>query len=278
MITRNVLAVLVLVVATLHLPADTLAGGRLGDFGRPEPSIINDRLLPWLGGKLASRRGEPVSQFHLTDREMELRARAYHLFMPNHRVRFFARHRAELVRARVWPEDRYLVDTAGYFAALRAQGFISSEARYNAMEQSIRADLGLIEPFMVQVERVYSDDRRRIDALARASVVPADMDANVHARIYENQRVVGWAVVAMQWRIEAYAYALEATRIEVPSRRATDVEMALRRLAAAVDIMAASAARMEADGGYGGHGGGLQRRDQHQDEGPLDLTGPVYKR
>ncbi|MEZ5877872.1 MAG: hypothetical protein R3D43_09020 [Tepidamorphaceae bacterium] len=188
------------------------------------------------------------------------------MFMPSHRVRFFARHRAELVRTRVWPDEKYAVDPTDYYVALRAQGFISSEARYNAIEQSVRADLGLIEPFMVEVERVYADDRRRMDALARASVPSPELTGNAEARIYENRRVVDWAIIAMQWRVEAYAYALETTRIEVPSIRAVDVEMALTRLAAAVDIMVASVDRME---------GG--RRGTPADSGPMDLTAPVYK-
>ena len=255
-----------LAAALLLLGADNAGAGRLGDFGRPEPSIGTGAILPWIGNKMARRRGEPVSQFQLTDHEMELRARAYTMFMPSHRVRFFARHRAELVRTRVWPDDKYAVDPTDYYTALRAQGFISSEARYNAIEQAVRADLGLIEPFMVEVERVYADDSRRMDALARASVPSPELSDNAEARIYENRRVVDWAIVAMQWRVEAYAYALETTRIEVPSIRAVDVQMALTRLAAAVDIMVASVDRME-QAGSGAPGGG----------GPVDLNAPVYK-
>ena len=256
-----------LIAALLLLGNGEAGAGRLGDFGRPEPSIITGAILPWIGNKLAGKRGEPVSQFQLTDHEMELRARAYTMFMPSHRVRFFARHRAELVRTRVWPDENYTVDPTDYYAALRAQGFISSEARYNAIEQAVRADLGLIEPFMVEVERVYADDRRRMDALSRASLASPELSQNAEARIYENRRVVDWAIVAMQWRVEAYAYALEMTRIEVPSIRAVDVEMALTRLAAAVDIMAASVDRME--GAIVGPSAG--------DGSPVDLNAPVYK-
>ena len=245
------------------------AGGRLGDFGRPEPSVITDYLLPWLGSKLAAGRHEPVSQFQLTDREMELRDRAYALFMPGHRVHFFARHRAELVRARVWPDETYRVDPTAYYHALRAQGFISSQTRYNALEQSIRADLGLIEPFMVQAERVYADDRRRLAALAHIEAADPRLGDNAHARIYENRRVVDWAIIAMQWRVEAYTFALETTRVEIPSIRADDVEMALTRLSAAVAIMAESINRLEAiaDEGRYVKGG----------SGPIDLRRPVSK-
>ena len=249
--------------------ADAAAGGRIGDFGRPEPSVITDRILPWLGDRLAERRGEPVSSFQLTDREMELRDRAYHLFMPGHRLHFFARHRAELVRARVWPDETYHVDTAAYYRALRAQGFISSETRYNALEMAIRADLGLIEPFMVQAERVYADDRRRIAALSRISGADPLLADNAHARIYENRRVVDWAIIAMQWRVEAYGYALETTRVEIPSIRAVDVEMALSRLSAAVDIMAESVNRFEAAGAGTGY--------PHGGSDSIGIDEPVYK-
>lgn len=255
-------------LALVLAPAAPASAQRLGDFGRPEPSIVTGTILPWIGNKLAERRGEPVSRFQLTDHEMELRARAYRMFMPGHRLHFFARHRAELVRTRVWPDEKYQIETAGYYRSLRAQGYTSTPARYNAIEQAVRADLALIEPFLVNAERVYADDRRRLDALARSELAAPDMSADAHARIYENRRVIDWAIVAMQWRVDAYAYALETTRIETPSLRATDVEMALRRLAAAVDVMVASVERMEADSLPGVAG----------DAGPIDLTGPVYKR
>lgn len=263
----RLLVTLPLAAALLLLGAGNAGADRLGDFGRPEPSVVTGAILPWIGNRLARRRGEPVSQFQLTDHEMELRARAYHMFMPNHRVRFFARRRADLVRTRVWPDEKYAADPTGYYTALRAQGFISSEARYNAIEQAVRADLALIEPFMVEVERVYADDRRRMDALSRATMPAPELGANAQARIYENRRVVDWAIVAMQWRVESYAYALETTRIEVPSVRAVDVEMALRRLAAAVDIMTASVDRVEGEGGI-----------ISTQPGPMELGQPVYKR
>ncbi|MFN0262858.1 hypothetical protein ACKTEK_03170 [Tepidamorphus sp. 3E244] len=265
---KAAIAISVALATTLTWPAEA---GRLGDFGRPEPSVVTGAILPWIGNKLAARRGEPVSRFQLTDWEMELRARAYSMFMPMHRLHFFARHRAELVRTRVWPDEKYRIHVASYYTALRAQGFISTPARYNALEQAIRADLALIEPFIVTAERVYADDRRRMDAL-RASAAAHELGVDAEARIYENRRVTDWAVIAMQWRVEAYIFALDTTRIEMPSVRAVDVEMALRRLSAAVDIMAASIDRMEADLLIEGH------LPPDVPPGPIDLQGPVYKR
>ncbi|MEM8878562.1 MAG: hypothetical protein AAGD23_11930, partial [Pseudomonadota bacterium] len=216
-----------------------------GDFGRPKPSVLHGTILPFIGNNFARFRREPVSAFQLTDSEIEFRARAYALFMPVHRIGFFSLHHAELTRTRIWPDEHYLIDPSAYFRTLRAEGFYSSETRYRALETSVRADLGLIDPFLAIAERVYADDRRRLQALSAASLTSERENREAAARIYENRRVVDWAVTAMQWRVESYSFALERTEIEIPSLRANDVGHAIARLAAAVDIMAATVTAWE---------------------------------
>jgi hypothetical protein len=238
--TQQRCAVLLGALTALVLTPLAWDAAHAGDFGRPEPSVLNGTILPFIGNGLARFRQEPVSAFQMTDSEIQFRARAYALFMPVHRVGFFSQHHAELTRTRIWPDEKYLIDPSGYFRDLRSRGFYSSETRYRALETSIRADLALINPFLAIGERVYADDRRRLQALSAASL-SSDREAREAAgRIYENRRVADWAVTAMQWRVEAYSFALERTEIEIPSLRANDVAHALARLAAAVDVMAAT--------------------------------------
>jgi hypothetical protein len=239
-ISRQIRRLVLGAAASLLMLSAADAPSNAGDFGRPEPSILNGTILPFIGNGFARFRREPVSAFQMTDTEITFRARAYALFMPVHRVGFFSKHHAELTRTRVWPDEKYLVDPTAYFRNLRAQGFYSSETRYRALETSVRADLALIEPFLAVGERVYADDRRRLQALSAASLTSERETREAAGRIYENRRVADWAVTAMQWRVEAYSFALERTEIEIPSLRANDVAHAIARLAAAVDVMAAT--------------------------------------
>ena len=227
-------------LAVLAVSQFSVGPATAGDFGRPKPSVLNGTILPFIGNNFARFRREPVSAFQLTDSEVEFRARAYALFMPVHRIGFFSLHHAELTRTRIWPDEKYFINPSAYFRTLRAEGFYSSETRYRALETSVRADLGLIDPFLAIAERVYADDRRRLQALSAASLISERENREAAARIYENRRVADWAVTAMQWRVESYSFALERTEIEIPSLRANDVGHAIARLAAAVDVMAAT--------------------------------------
>lgn len=225
-----------------------------GDFGRPKPSLINDKLLPKVGREFARGRGEPVSYYMLTDDEKELRARSYRLVMPIHRRAFLARSETELVRTRIWPDEKYRVDPTLYYRKLVKDRYRSSEARYNAMDSEIRADIALIEPFYAIVRKVCLADAARIRALQATVDLTHDEKADAIGRVYENRRVIDWALAALSWRVESYAYALQRSRIEIPSQREVAVEVALDRFAAEVGELDAAVAALRCDGGYGGYG------------------------
>jgi hypothetical protein len=232
-----------------------------GDFDRPRPSFINDTVLPMVGRELARERGEPVSYYILTDREKELRDRSYRLVMPIHRRGFLARSQTELVRTRIWPDERYRVDPTLYYRKLVRDRYRSSEARYNAMDSEIRADLALIEPFYRTVRKVCHADAARLRALGQTPGLTGEEEADAIGRVYENRRVVEWALTALHWRIESYSYALQRSRIEIPSKREESVRIALDRFVAEVDELEAAVAALNCDGGYrrhhgaGGYGG-----------------------
>ena len=218
-----------------------------GDFDRPKPGIVNDAFLPMVGREFARGRGEPVSYAMLTDDEKELRDRSYRLVMPIHRRGFFARSRVELVRTRIWSDERYRPDPSLYYRKLRGDGFISSEARYNKIESDILADIPLIEPFYQVVRRVCFADASRIRALASTPHLTAAEEADATGRVYENARVIEWAQAALAWRIKSYAYAIQRQRIEIPSETAVASELALGRLAEEVAALAAAIAALECD-------------------------------
>lgn len=217
-----------------------------GDFGRPAPSYVNDEMLPAAGRALARLREEPVSHFALTDDEEELRDRTYRFIMPIHRRGFFARSRAELVRTRIWPDSVYTVDPAAYYGKLRGDRFRSETGRYSAMLDEINADNALLDAYLAVANEVYADDAARLAALDRVQELSEKEETAAIARVYENRRVVTWAVAALRWRVASYDYALERSRIEVPSEWAAGVELAVVDLARRVEALAFAVEQMVA--------------------------------
>ncbi|MEO1197986.1 MAG: hypothetical protein AAFX39_01950 [Pseudomonadota bacterium] len=207
---------------------------RTGDFGRIEPNRVGSLAYQSLGSNSNDPQG--VSPFLLTDNEIEMRARAYRFFMPVHRQHFFTRGRRTVVMAWRWPEASYEIDVAAYYENLRDRNFASVPAFYGAIDSAIRSDRAMIERFLVAVRAVYRDDRRRVEALERVEDVTEEEASAAHARIAENRRVADWAYVALTWRAASYKYALDRAQIELPSREAHRVDMALAELVAAIEI------------------------------------------
>lgn len=208
-----------------------------GDFGRPDRSYLSAMVLPAIGQGVAAARDEPVSYYQLTDNEKRLRARTYRFVMPAHRHGFFGRGEAELIRARVWPDTYFTVDRTAYLRKLRWERYDSEAGRYGAMLQDIDRDSVAIELYLDTVNRVFADDAYRFAALDVAQGVTPKEEREAVARVYENRRVASWATAALKWRLESYAYALERSRIEVPSDRAAAVERALFELADRVETL-----------------------------------------
>ncbi len=246
---------------------------RTGDFGRLEPNRVGSLAFQSIGTE--PTKPAQASQFELTDNEIELRARAFRFFMPAHRQGFFTRGRRVVVHAWQWPTSGFEVDITAYYRTLQNAGYMSVAARYNAMEQSIRADRALIEPFMVMVRAVYRDDRRRLAALSEVGSVSEAEVQNAMARIAENRRVAFWAHTALEWRAAAYGYALDRTRIELPSDHDVRVETALVELVAAIEVFGKTLRLLDGEIVFSETGAGIVG-------GPVEIgpsgTGQVRKR
>ncbi len=206
-----------------------------GDFDRPVKNYVNDTMLPAIGDRMAKARGEPVSDFMLTDDEKELRRRSYRMIMPIHRGAFFARNETEWVRTRIWPDSRWRPDPELYLDMLRDDGFVSSEARWNAVITAIVTDIPLVPPFGEVWQRVCLADLSRLSALPQTALLTPAEAKDAEARVFENKRVAVWGLSAMRWRVESYAYAIQRSRLEIPSGKDVNADIALNRLRATVD-------------------------------------------
>jgi hypothetical protein len=234
------------------LVAAGLAGcaAEAGDFGRPVNGYVNDVLLPAYGERRARKRGEPVSDFMLTDDEKELRARSYRFIMPIHLDAFKARKEVEWVRTRIWPDSRWRPDPTLYYRLMRKDGYKSNYGRWNAILDEITADIPLIVPYYVVWQEVCRADQQRLAAMPRTVALTPAEAADAEARVWENRRVADWAVTAMKWRIESYAYAIQRTEIEIPTGSAeTETNLALDRLKSEVEWLAAGVADRTCGGG-----------------------------
>lgn len=208
-----------------------------GDFGRPVKSYVNDTMLPGIGDRMARARGEPVSDFMLTDDEREMRRRSYRMIMPIHRGAFFARNETEWVRTRIWPDKRWRPDPHLYYDMLRDDGYVSSAARWNAVTTAILLDIPLVPPFGEVWRRVCLADLSRLAALPQTALLTPAEAKDAEARVFENKRVAVWGLSAMRWRVESYAYAIQRSRLEIPSDKDISADLALKRLTEEVDAL-----------------------------------------
>ena len=225
-----------IVAFALVMPALLAGCGRpTGDFGRAEPSLLHDRILPATGEVVADwDRREVVSDFNRTDREGLLRDRAWGLVRPPHVRDWFGASLVEFERTRIVPEIDHAFDPRGYYALLRRDSFVSSETRWNRAIADMRADTALIGPFWGEARRVREDDAVRLRALdGRRGGTPEEL-SNAYARIDENARVVDWVWRSMRLRVAAYRDAIDRMVVETPSQRRLEAELAWSELRDAI--------------------------------------------
>lgn len=206
-----------------------------GDFGRAEPSLIHDRLMPALGEKVAEwDRREVVSDFNSTDREGALRDRAWSLIRAPHVRDWFGETLVELERTRILPEIDWAFDPRGYYNFLRRDRFVSSDARWARAIADMRVDADLIGPFWNEARQVRDDDAARLRSLDRRGGGSPEELQNTYARIDENARVVDRVWRAMRLRLAAYRDAIDRMMVETPSARHGEAERAWSDLRAAI--------------------------------------------
>lgn len=228
----SILAPVLAPVLALALAA---CGRPVGDFDRAKPSVLHDNLMPALGDTVAKNgREELVSGFNRTDREVELRDRAWTLIQAPHAKDWFGNLLVEWQRTRILPELDQRFDPNGYYNYLRRDRVASSEARWNKLLADMQADTALIGPFWGEVRKVKTDDEKRIHALdARKDLSPTEL-YDAYGRVDENARVVDWVWRAMRLRLKAYRTAIDRMEIETPTDRLWEVNQAWNDLQAAI--------------------------------------------
>jgi hypothetical protein len=245
-------------LALAMLVAAAGCGRPTGDFGRARPSVVHDQLLPMFGNAAASARGEPVSTFNFTDREGELRDRAWHFVRPPHTSEWFSifripaerlpATRTEWQRTRILPALDTSFDERSYYRFLSEASFASSNTRYGRVIADIEDDSELVYPFWQVACAVVADDRERVAAMARLPDVNAAEHREAMDRIAENDAVIAWVWRAVRFRLLAYRYAIDRLQIETPSDRVFETNQAWNQLGA--DITAAEVCVGSA--GFGG--------------------------
>jgi hypothetical protein len=257
----TVLASRILRLCLIALP---LAGclRETGDFGRAEPNVINDTLLPFAGDQTARYvRREQVSDFNRTDREGDLRDVAWALVMPPHVGDWIGESLIELQRTRILPNMDSRFDPGAYYAFLRREQFRSSEVRWARLIADMAMDRQLVPPFWDKARQVKEDDRQRVQAMdARRDLTPQEL-ANAYARIDENARLVDWVWRSLRYRINAYRNAIARMAIETPSARHSEATLMLRDL----ELTIAEAEKGSMMGGEAGRMAGYVRPSRQTD-------------
>lgn len=218
------------VAASLVLLAALAACAPRGDFGRPAPSVIGDRVLPFAGRAVAEMRGEPASWFMQTDDERELRARAYRFLMPAHEWQVAERMLADLARHRILPPPLAFHIRRSYWDALHFSRETSPAPLFRRISQDVTQDAALIPPLKAMAERVLQADQARLGFLLHVRDLDDRTAEEAALRVAENRCLIAWIRAEARERVERYRYALERLAVEAPQREAIEAERALTAL------------------------------------------------
>src|SRR5690606_20959271 len=135
-ILRAAALVLLLAVAACARPT--------GDFGRAQPGLLHDGIMPAIGSTRAQLAEEPVSHFNIADEEREMRDRVWRFLVAPHAHDWFYDTVVELQRTRIAGTVDHRFEPARYYRWLRQTGFSSSTTRYRAVADHIVADLATV--------------------------------------------------------------------------------------------------------------------------------------
>ena len=227
----------------------------VGDFGRAQPSVLHDTVMPYAGKLIATNRKEPVSNLNQTDQEREMHDRTWRFLIAAHSRDWLFDGSVELQRTRIGPARDFTYTTERYYSWLRTTTYQSSTTRYNTVGRHILADLDTVPTTFQSICAVLEVDRQRRVALAELSGIEQSVADNVAARRTENQWHIDWFVRALTYRYESYAYALDHLLVETPHEQSMSVDENLRRLKPWVDR--ANRGDFCVDGAGGGYNGGV---------------------
>ncbi|MET3926204.1 hypothetical protein [Devosia sp. 2618] len=207
----------------------------VGDFGRADPSFTHDVAMPFVGGKLAENRGEPVSSFNKTDQEDTMHDRVWRFLVAAHAKDWQFDQSVELQRTRIVPPEDRQFTVERYYAWLQSTPYNSSRTRYATVGRHITADIDTLPTTFVSICTVIEIDRQRAEAYrGLAGGLPPRFAQEVAARKAENDAFIAWFVRALNYRYSSYDYALDSLLVETPHEQSLAVDEALRRMAAFV--------------------------------------------
>jgi hypothetical protein len=222
---------LVLIAGLAALTLAACGPRPVGDFGRPGPSYAHDVLMPAAGDRLAEGRGEPVSDFNLTDEEEEMHDRVWRFLVAAHARDWSYDFVAELQRTRITPINSRRFGIDRYYRWLRTTEYRSSTVRYATMRRHILADIDTLPGTFAAICAVIEIDRQRTAALRALPRISPAMAAEAAERKAENDMYVGWFISKLNYRYQSYDYALDHLLVETPHEESVAVDHELERLA-----------------------------------------------
>lgn len=215
-----------------------------GDLGRPAKNGVTESLMELGGEARAKLKGELYSDFNRTDEEKLMRDKAWILIRPPHAKDWVSNNLwnlfsirdvtvhvlTETQRTRLTREVDSAFNPKNYYRALRSERYASHHVRYDRVTSDILQDRESFAAFVPVAERVVEMDKQRMDALRRLSDLDPRQMEDAYARVDENRRFIGWVWRALQYRMQAYAYAIKRLEVETPSPKVADANRALKRL------------------------------------------------
>jgi hypothetical protein len=202
-----------------------------GDFGRAQPSVLHDELMPQIGAYRAARAGEPVSSFNLTDQEVELRDRVWRYLVAPHAYDWFSDSEVELQRTRLVPIKTTPKPVDTYYNWLHGTRFASSRVRFNRLAEDVRLDVALMRPTFQAICAVQEGDRQRRIARDGLAGLGPKTATEVEARRRENNAIIDWFVRSAENRHDSYSYALDHLLVETPHQEAIAANAEITTLA-----------------------------------------------
>jgi hypothetical protein len=207
----------------------------VGDFGRAQPGVLHDTVMPLAGDFIATSRKEPVSNLNQTDQEREMHDRTWRFLVAAHSRDWFFDATVELQRTRIGSARDHTFGVERYYNWLRTTPYQSSTTRYRTVGRHIVADLDTLPTTFQSICAVLEVDRQRRVAVHELGSIEQDVVDNVAARRAENQWHIDWFVRALSYRYQSYDYALDHLLAETPHEQSMAVDESLRRMAPWVD-------------------------------------------
>ena len=209
----------------------------VGDFGRAEPSVINDDVMPAVGSTRAVLAGEPVSSFNKTDEETEMANRIWRFVTSGHTKDWFADVAAELHRTRLTAGTGILAGHDRYYNWLHGTSYQSATVRYATLSSDVDADLATVPGTFDSICAVLQIDHERAVAAANLPRLGPGPNGDADARRAENEDQIDWFVRSLRYRYDSYDYALDHLLVETPHSAARGVDADLAELEG--DVLAA---------------------------------------